>query len=116
MAPQPIGESAMTPAERQRRRRSRMKAEREAAARLAQAEFRAACRSPAVDRCRHNVGTAVTYLAGLGDPTTLARMLAESGGPLPPYPTLKAAALWLDRFASATLYAGSLSGDQTRGV
>ena len=100
---------AMTPLERQHRRRAKLKAEREAAARLALAEFRAACRSPELDGCRHNISSAARYLASLGDPTKLARMMAEGGGPMPPYHVLKSASVWLDRFAAATLYAGSVN-------
>jgi hypothetical protein len=45
------------------------------------------------------------YLAGMGDPVSLARALTEVGGPLLPHPTMRDAAAWLARFAESYRYA-----------
>ena len=109
MPPKPIGDHAMTPLERQRRRRERLRAERDAAARVVRAEFLAQCHTPELDRCRHNLGTAASYLASLGDPTLLAHRLVEQDGPLPPWPVLKRLRPGWTDFATAYRYAAALN-------
>jgi hypothetical protein len=92
MPQKPLGDRAMTPAERQRRRRARLAAERVPAAdRFAP--------PPELDRMRGNLGTIAGYVGTLARPETLARVLADTDGPMLPINELAAAGAWLTRFA-----------------
>jgi len=103
MGRKPIGDRALSPAERQARRRTKLKIQRRqiVAERLAQP----LPYSPELDQLRTNIGRVSQYLAGMGDPTSLAHVLIELDGPLLPYPAMAGAAIWLARFAESYRYA-----------
>src|SRR4249919_3675609 len=84
MPAKPIGPRAMTPADRQQRRRDRLKAKHEQAiaARLAQP----LPYSPELNAMRTHIGKLARYLTTLPDSSFLALLLATIDGPVLPYP------------------------------
>jgi len=110
VARKPIGARAITPAERQQRRRDRLKAKHQQAiaTRLAQP----LPYSPELAAIRTNIGKLASYLTTLPDPSTVAHAVAAIDGPALPYPMLKAGAGWLARFAEAYRFSVLLRQDQ----
>lgn len=111
MARKPIGGArAITPAERQQRRRDRLKAKHQQA--VATLLAQPLPYSPELAAIRTNIGKLASYLTTLPDPSTVAHAVAAIDGPALPYPMLKAGAGWLARFAEAYRFSVLLRQDQ----
>jgi hypothetical protein len=87
MVGRPIGDRAMTPAERQARRRARL------------AEVRNRDTEETLLQLRQILGRMAFYLAGQPPAGGLAAALATIGGPQLPLEVLVKAATWLSSFA-----------------